>query len=193
MDGLVGPIYHRWIPFDIPGLGIATTAVLILAGRRRRDQRLRQAAAAARRGVPDDGARVPHDLLAGEADRGRLLAGQRMRLQEGGARRGSPPRAGAGVPDEGVLGWTSGTGRSRWWRSTCRPTTSTSATWSSCRGRRVLSRTSRVEEGVRIILTGGMAAAARRSAREPSRRAGYRALRQVVITSGDERGSCHAV
>ena len=31
VDGLVGPIYHRWIPFDIPGLGIVTTAVLILA------------------------------------------------------------------------------------------------------------------------------------------------------------------
>jgi len=31
VDGLVGPVYHRWIPFDIPGLGIATTAVLILA------------------------------------------------------------------------------------------------------------------------------------------------------------------
>ena len=31
VDGLVGPIYHRWIPFDIPGLGIVTTALLILA------------------------------------------------------------------------------------------------------------------------------------------------------------------
>jgi uncharacterized membrane protein len=31
VDGLVGPIYHRWIPFEIPGLGIVTTAVLILA------------------------------------------------------------------------------------------------------------------------------------------------------------------
>jgi uncharacterized membrane protein len=31
VDGLVGPLYHRWIPFDIPGLGIVTTAVLILA------------------------------------------------------------------------------------------------------------------------------------------------------------------
>lgn len=31
VDGLVGPIYHQWIPFDIPGLGIVTTAVLILA------------------------------------------------------------------------------------------------------------------------------------------------------------------
>jgi uncharacterized membrane protein len=30
VDGLVGPIYHRWIPFDIPGLGIVTTAALIL-------------------------------------------------------------------------------------------------------------------------------------------------------------------
>jgi len=31
VDGLVGPIYHQWIPFDIPGLGIVTTALLILA------------------------------------------------------------------------------------------------------------------------------------------------------------------
>jgi uncharacterized membrane protein len=31
VDGLVGPIYRRWIPFDIPGLGIVTTALLILA------------------------------------------------------------------------------------------------------------------------------------------------------------------
>jgi uncharacterized membrane protein len=31
VDGLVGPIYHRWIPFEIPGLGIVTTAALILA------------------------------------------------------------------------------------------------------------------------------------------------------------------
>jgi uncharacterized membrane protein len=31
VDGLVGPFYHRWIPFDVPGLGIVTTAVLILA------------------------------------------------------------------------------------------------------------------------------------------------------------------
>lgn len=31
VDGLVGPVYHQWIPFDIPGLGIATTAVLVLA------------------------------------------------------------------------------------------------------------------------------------------------------------------
>jgi uncharacterized membrane protein len=31
VDGLVGPLYHRWLPFDVPGLGIATTAVLILA------------------------------------------------------------------------------------------------------------------------------------------------------------------
>ena len=31
VDGLVGPIYQRWIPFEIPGLGIVTTAVLILA------------------------------------------------------------------------------------------------------------------------------------------------------------------
>jgi uncharacterized membrane protein len=30
VDGLVGPIYHRWIPFEIPGLGVLTTAVLIL-------------------------------------------------------------------------------------------------------------------------------------------------------------------
>ena len=31
VDGLVGPIYHRRIPFEVPGLGIVTTAVLILA------------------------------------------------------------------------------------------------------------------------------------------------------------------
>lgn len=30
VDGLVGPVYRRWIPFDIPGLGIVTTVVLIL-------------------------------------------------------------------------------------------------------------------------------------------------------------------
>jgi uncharacterized membrane protein len=30
VDGLVGPLYHRWIPFDIPGLGIVTTAALVL-------------------------------------------------------------------------------------------------------------------------------------------------------------------
>jgi uncharacterized membrane protein len=30
VDGLVGPLYHRWIPFEVPGLGIVTTAVLIL-------------------------------------------------------------------------------------------------------------------------------------------------------------------
>ena len=31
VDGLVGPIYHRWLPFAVPGLGIVTTVVLILA------------------------------------------------------------------------------------------------------------------------------------------------------------------
>lgn len=31
VDGLVGPVYHRWVPVDIPGLGIVTTAALILA------------------------------------------------------------------------------------------------------------------------------------------------------------------
>ena len=31
VDGLVGPIYQRWIPFEVPGLGIVTTAALILA------------------------------------------------------------------------------------------------------------------------------------------------------------------
>jgi uncharacterized membrane protein len=31
IDGFVGPIYHRWLPFGVPGLGILTTAVLILA------------------------------------------------------------------------------------------------------------------------------------------------------------------
>jgi uncharacterized membrane protein len=31
VDGLVGPLYHRWMPFEVPGLGIATTAVLILS------------------------------------------------------------------------------------------------------------------------------------------------------------------
>ena len=30
VDGLVGPVYRRWLPFDVPGLGIVTTAVLIL-------------------------------------------------------------------------------------------------------------------------------------------------------------------
>jgi uncharacterized membrane protein len=30
VDGLVGPVYRRWIPFDIPGLGLVTTVVLIL-------------------------------------------------------------------------------------------------------------------------------------------------------------------
>jgi uncharacterized membrane protein len=31
VEGLVGPIYHRWTAFHIPGLGIVTTALLILA------------------------------------------------------------------------------------------------------------------------------------------------------------------
>jgi uncharacterized membrane protein len=31
VDGLVGPMYHRWVAYDIPGLGILTTAVLVLA------------------------------------------------------------------------------------------------------------------------------------------------------------------
>jgi uncharacterized membrane protein len=30
VDGLVGSLYHRWNTFEIPGLGILTTAVLIL-------------------------------------------------------------------------------------------------------------------------------------------------------------------
>jgi len=30
VDGVVGRLYHRWITFEIPGLGILTTAVLIL-------------------------------------------------------------------------------------------------------------------------------------------------------------------
>lgn len=31
VEGLVGPIYHRWTALHIPGLGIVTTAALILA------------------------------------------------------------------------------------------------------------------------------------------------------------------
>jgi uncharacterized membrane protein len=31
VDGFVGPLYQRWLPFEVPGLGILTTAVLILA------------------------------------------------------------------------------------------------------------------------------------------------------------------
>ena len=31
VDGLVGPLYHRWVAYDIPGLGILTTGALILA------------------------------------------------------------------------------------------------------------------------------------------------------------------
>ena len=30
VDGLVGPLYHRWFSVDLPGLGIATTAALVL-------------------------------------------------------------------------------------------------------------------------------------------------------------------
>ncbi len=30
VDGFVGPIYRRWIGFDIPGVGILTTAALVL-------------------------------------------------------------------------------------------------------------------------------------------------------------------
>jgi uncharacterized membrane protein len=30
VDGFVGPVYRRWIAFEIPGLGIVTTAALIL-------------------------------------------------------------------------------------------------------------------------------------------------------------------
>ena len=30
VDGLVGPLYRRWFSVDLPGLGIATTAVLVL-------------------------------------------------------------------------------------------------------------------------------------------------------------------
>ena len=31
VDGLVGPLYLRWLPFAVPGLGLVTTIVLILA------------------------------------------------------------------------------------------------------------------------------------------------------------------
>ncbi len=31
VDGFVGPMYQRWVPFEIPGLGILTTAALILS------------------------------------------------------------------------------------------------------------------------------------------------------------------
>lgn len=30
VDGFVGPLYRRWLPFEVPGLGILTTAVLVL-------------------------------------------------------------------------------------------------------------------------------------------------------------------
>jgi uncharacterized membrane protein len=30
VDGLVGPLYRRWFPVELPGLGIATTAALVL-------------------------------------------------------------------------------------------------------------------------------------------------------------------
>jgi len=30
VDGLVGPLYRRWFSVDVPGLGIATTAALVL-------------------------------------------------------------------------------------------------------------------------------------------------------------------
>jgi uncharacterized membrane protein len=30
IDGLVGPIYEAWLPFPVPGLGLLTTALLVL-------------------------------------------------------------------------------------------------------------------------------------------------------------------
>ena len=54
-----------------------------------------------------------------------------------------------------------GSGRARMPRSTCRPTTSTWATSSSIRRDALRFPDIRVEEGVRIFLTGGMAMADR--------------------------------
>ena len=49
VDGFTAPIYARLLGREVPGLGLLTTAVAVLARRRGRHQRHRPAAAAARR------------------------------------------------------------------------------------------------------------------------------------------------
>ena len=134
-----------------------TTALLVLLVGARRDQRHRQAAAAARRELPAARAGLPDDLRAGEAAGRRLLPGQRVRVQARGAGRGRGARLPARLPDAGVHGRPRPRARSRWWRSTCRPTTSIWATSSSVRATRPRYPDITVEQGIRIFLTGGMA------------------------------------
>ena len=104
VDGLVGPVYQRWIPFAIPGLGIVTTAVLILAvgtvATNVFGKRLLQRAEGYLMMVPvfrTIYSPVKQIVAAFSPD-------NKYRLQEGGARRGSPPREAAGIPHEGVFG-----------------------------------------------------------------------------------------
>ena len=89
VDGLTAPFYDRLLGRGaIPGLGIVTTAVVIVLVGRVRDQRDRQAAAAAGGGLAAARAGVPDDLRAGQAAGRRVFAGQRVRVQAGGAARG---------------------------------------------------------------------------------------------------------
>ena len=85
VDGLTTPLYDRLLGRRIPGLGTLSTAVAIVLVGAVATQRHRQAAAAARRGLAAAGAGVPDDLRAGQAAGRGVFAGQRVRVQAGGA------------------------------------------------------------------------------------------------------------
>ena len=173
MDGLLGPLFARWIGYDIPGLGLLDDGRRRAGDRRRRHQRARQAPPAARRVLPPEGAAVPHDVRAGEAVDRRLLARQRDGLQARGAR---ARIRGAGTcwdSSRASSRWIPVRVAKRWWPSTCRPTTCTSGDVAVFPREAVSFPDLTVEQGIRIFLTGGMALGGRmelRAARNRCRR-----------------------
>jgi hypothetical protein len=108
VDGFTSPLYDRLLGRRVPGLGILTTAlVILLAGAIATNVIGRQFL---QRGenilarVPVFGTiYAPVKLCPGQAARCRLLTGQRVRVQAGGVV-GGQAGSGSGLPNEGIRG-----------------------------------------------------------------------------------------
>ena len=175
VDGLTTPLYDRLLGRHIPGLGLVTTAAAIVLVGGPGEQPDRQTSAAACGGLSAAAAGVSNDLCAGQAAGRGFFPGQRIRVQ---ARRHARTQAGlfAGVSDPGIHGGTrerSGAPAG----GVCPHESPVSGRHRHLRAQpRDCSRTSRVEEGIRIFLTGGMALPSRLmdcAARTARRTSGY--------------------
>ncbi len=93
IDNLVGPVYDAWLPYQPPGLGILTTALVVLLVGTIATNVIGKRVLQRAEYLSDAGAGVPHDLRAGEAAGGGLFARQRVRVQAHGAGGGSASTA----------------------------------------------------------------------------------------------------